>query len=254
MFFKKHCDNCTENAQTVAELRFIMKEALIPRHSFLLLMVSLFLLLIIFPLFNQTIYGKLIFKILFSLLSFLSLYAVSSKKILFFIGIALLIPFIFFEWITVFFDFHLFELLFHVFSLSFFIFVIAALLRKVFFHARITLDLVFGAVCIYVLIGIAFSQVYAAVNWAVPFSFHENVDQAMIFHDMISETEKFIYFSFVTLTTLGFGDISPVSTPARFFSIIEALIGQLYIATSITRVVSLYINKNAMLTEKNGKK
>ena len=51
----------------------------------------------------------------------------------------------------------------------------------------------------------------------------------------------FLYYSFVTLTTLGYGDITPLTPPARAFSYVEAILGQIFVAVSIARIVGLHI-------------
>jgi len=53
----------------------------------------------------------------------------------------------------------------------------------------------------------------------------------------------FAYYSFVTLTTLGFGDITPVSDPARSLSLLEAIVGQLYLAVLVARLVGIHISQ-----------
>ena len=138
------------------------------------------------------------------------------------------------------------EITIRFFVLSFFIFTISVLIKNVFFREKISRDLIFGAICIYILIGIAWAQIYALIEIFIPTSFPHNFN-LLGPRDATSQSEYFIYFSFVTLTTLGYGDINPISSPARFFSILEALTGQLYIATAITRTVSLYLTRKILM-------
>ncbi len=110
--------------------------------------------------------------------------------------------------------------------------------KSVFGSGMITMDRVAGAISVYFLLGLLWSMAYgivSAVNPAAfsgiePFSLHRPGAQI-----------EFIYLSFVTLTTLGYGDMAPVSTFARTLAWVEAVFGQLYLAVTIARLVSLEV-------------
>jgi len=102
----------------------------------------------------------------------------------------------------------------------------------------INMNIVSGAVCTYLLIGVMFAFLYSLLFMLDPTSF-TNVSVSV---DDVSPL-NFLYYSFVTLTTLGFGDITPSSMTAKFWSITEAIMGVLFIAVLIGRIVSLVGNK-----------
>jgi hypothetical protein len=93
-------------------------------------------------------------------------------------------------------------------------------------------DRVFGAIVLYLLLGLIWGVTYAAIGAHAPGSFagHPGADRGLA---------DWVYFSFVTLTTVGYGDITPVATGARSLAMLEALVGQLYPAIIIARLVSL---------------
>lgn len=95
-----------------------------------------------------------------------------------------------------------------------------------------------GAVAVYLLVGLTFAYLYALLLQLLPGAFNMVVRPG--FDDSI-QMESFTYFSFITLTTLGYGDITPVHPTARMFVAIQALFGQLYPATLLARLVSLEI-------------
>ena len=97
-------------------------------------------------------------------------------------------------------------------------------------------DRVFGAVVLYLLLGLIWAVAYASLDAAVPGAF-----AGVAHHD--NAPPDWDYFSFVTLTTVGYGDITPVARGARTLAILEALIGQLYPAVIIARLVSLQVTK-----------
>jgi hypothetical protein len=107
---------------------------------------------------------------------------------------------------------------------------------KVFSSGTVTFDRILGAIALYVLIGVVWAEAYQLISIHVPGAY------AGIAADSDSrDRSSWIYFSFVTLTTLGYGDITPVAHAARSLAILEALIGQLYPAIVLARLVSLHV-------------
>jgi hypothetical protein len=124
-------------------------------------------------------------------------------------------------------------------SLLFFILLTAVMLVRVFRDdGQITRYRVRGAVAAYLLVGITCSHLYQLFDLAVPGSFIMPAGYQL---DPATRQENLTYFSFVTLTTLGYGDVTATHPTARMFVILEALIGQLYPATLLARLVSLEI-------------
>ena len=95
-------------------------------------------------------------------------------------------------------------------------------------------DRVFGAIVLYLMLGVMWAFVYAMLNTLLPNAFTEGAGRTRGIAD-------WVYFSFVTLTTVGYGDIVPIARAARSLAMLEALVGQLYPAIIIARLVSLQI-------------
>ena len=108
-------------------------------------------------------------------------------------------------------------------------------LRYVLRARFITRDQIYAGVCMYLMLGFAFGAVFYLVNILDPRSFAASADLAIR-----GENPDLMYFSFVTLATLGYGDITPRTNVARSLAVIEALIGMLYIAIFMARLVSMY--------------
>jgi hypothetical protein len=107
----------------------------------------------------------------------------------------------------------------------------AFLLAGVLAEGRVDAERVCAALCVYLLAGIAFGGFFAALEALAPGSL---AGAGPI------ELEGAVYFSFVTLASLGYGDIAPAASGARALAVLEAVFGQLYLAVLIARLVSLY--------------
>jgi hypothetical protein len=90
----------------------------------------------------------------------------------------------------------------------------------------------FAALDAYLLAGLLFAVAYWAIDQVLPGSFRGVTGE-------LSQRDA-IYFSFITISTLGYGDISPLSEPARGMAVVEAVSGQMYLAVLVARLVSLY--------------
>ena len=98
-------------------------------------------------------------------------------------------------------------------------------------------ETLWGAVNLYILIGLCFAFWYAALAMFEPGIFTGNFMEEAHRNQLMG----FVYFSFVTLTTLGYGDITPSVTWVATLNYVEAIIGQLYVAIVIARLVSMYL-------------
>ncbi len=97
---------------------------------------------------------------------------------------------------------------------------------------------ILGAICVYLLLGVLWSLLYGLIDIISPGSFNginENLAAGQ-YNDML-------YFSFVTLTTLGYGDILPASELAKVFVYIEAIVGQFYLAVLVAGLVGSYLSE-----------
>jgi hypothetical protein len=107
------------------------------------------------------------------------------------------------------------------------------LLSQIFRPGRVTHLRIQGAIAVYLLFGVFWAHAYHIAATLVPGSFAGPAELANV--------SGWAYYSFVTLTTVGYGDITPVSQVARTLSIAEALTGQLYLAVLIARLVAMEI-------------
>jgi len=116
---------------------------------------------------------------------------------------------------------------------------IAVVLAKDVFRDRETVsaDVIYGGINVYLLAAIAFAAAYKVQLLLVPDSI-----SGLAAEPTISDT---LYYSFITMTTLGYGDITPVSANARMLASTEAVFGQLYIAVLLAKLVATHISGKA---------
>jgi Ion channel len=114
--------------------------------------------------------------------------------------------------------------------------LISVVARAVFSTGRITHHRIIGAILVYLSIALTFVALYSIIGLLVPDAF-----SGMSFEDNAALASKVIYFSFVTLTSTGYGDVFPVHPVARSLCNLETIVGQLYPATLLARLVSLEI-------------
>ena len=111
--------------------------------------------------------------------------------------------------------------------------------KQVLFTGEIDGNKILGAICLYLLLGLIWAVLYTLLQLEYPDSFQalqQNSQWFMLFPD-------FVYFSFVTMTTLGFGDISPTLPVARFLTYFEAIVGQFYLAILVASLVGSRMSK-----------
>ena len=122
----------------------------------------------------------------------------------------------------------------------FLIYVCALILRMVLTARTVDLEVILAALCVYLLLALIWAiayhllEVYQPGSFAIPAALLEekaNPDQAI--------SAALHYFSFVTITTLGYGDVTPVASLARSMAMLEAVVGQIYLVTLIARLVSM---------------
>ena len=132
----------------------------------------------------------------------------------------------------------------HCFGFLFLAFTGGAILLNVLRPARVTGDVVNGAVCVYMLVGLAWAFLFSLLEVLQPGSFSLPELSAAPLGSATMDVRRlsiFMYYSLVTLSTLGYGDITPVTPLARNLAALEAVMGQLYIAILIARLVGLHI-------------
>ena len=204
---------------------------------FLFLLISLMLWLVIQPFLDEFINISTLMDIFITVILISAVYAVSQKRVVFIAGILLAITAVIIRWTSHFLDLFPLEAANNIVSALFLGFTIVIILNYLFSEKRITADIIMGAICVYFLMGLMWAMGYSLLEMFDPGSFQ--IPQSM---DIAGP--DFGYYSFVTLTTLGYGDITPLSGPAQSLSTLEAAMGQLYLAVLVARLVGVHISQS----------
>ena len=207
------------------------------RFSTVQLLIALALFFIWAPFVEEIEGGELIVSGLFSLVLLAGIVAVADRKRVLVIAVVLAIPAIAGRWINHFRPDLIPPAVFLVAGLILIAFVVGNLLRFVLRAPSVNTEVLCASISAYLMLGLMWTMAYWLVDQLTPggaFSFNTNAGT----RSMNGFTG--FYFSFITLSTVGYGDITPVSRIARWLAAMEAMTGLLYVAVLIARLVSLY--------------
>jgi hypothetical protein len=211
---------------------------------FSVLLVSILILLVTQPMFSGHVYAQTIVTASISLVLLSALYIFRETKTFFIIALTLIIPALGCRVALQFTANPTLEIIGGLSSCLFLSVTVIALVSRLFSVKSVTLDTISAAICAYLLMAIAWAYAFAVVELRHPGSFSAALFQRTPGSNsapLLSSLHSFIYYSFICLTTTGFGDIAPVSEGARTLSVLESVVGQLYMAVLIARLVSLEV-------------
>ncbi|HKN13292.1 MAG TPA: potassium channel family protein [Candidatus Binatus sp.] len=210
---------------------------------FTFLLATILLLLVTQPMFVGHAFAQNIATATISLVLLAALYAFRATRIYFVIASVLLVPSIGCRLALLFTSNPTVEVVSAISSGLFLAVTVIALVSRLFIVRSVTLDTISAAICAYLLTGVTFAYAFAVVELQHPGSFSAALFQrpAGRVAPLIASLHSFVYYSFVCLTTTGFGDIAPISEGARSLSVMESVFGQLYVAILIARLVSLEV-------------
>lgn len=196
------------------------------------LLASLILLLAVYPYVDTGTTGTVALKVLSSFILITGVYAVSNRRRQVVIAALLAVPAFGLGWLDVVTGNPVLGTAESVFTLLFYAFTALVGLSRVLGERRITTDTIYGAVSVYLLMGLTWATAYGLVESINPGSFSADPGGGAF------TFPTFIYYSFVTLATLGYGDITPITDQARSLAVLETVSGTIYIAVLIARLVA----------------
>jgi len=186
--------------------------------------------------------------VIFTVVLIAAAYSAGEKRRVLYVAVGILVPTVVVSWLV---HFRLsvgLSVANHLLLILFFAYIGTALLRSVVRDERVTMDKISAALCSYLLLGMIWSFVFSLLELVQPGSFHLPADlHGTSAEDLYiaSGFRSALYFSFVTLTTLGYGDITPATRLAQSLCAMEAVMGQAYMAVVLARLVGLEISHSS---------
>ena len=211
---------------------------LIEKNRFTLLFISL-LALIVVPSFMQLPFLQNLFNVIcLSLVFITSAEAVVSRRKVFFVILSFIAVLIFFKWLKFIIAVSdIVSLIAESLILLFLIYIISRLVKKLFKSKEVTVDIIIMAISIYLLLGIVGGSIAAILNTFYTDAYA--ISSSIANHDIV-----FNYYSFVTMTTTGYGDVVPIRPETQSFAVLLSLTGQFYMTVTIAILVGKFISTN----------
>jgi hypothetical protein len=210
-------------------------------------LVALVLLFVATPFVERSSHGGSIETALMTLVLVLGVLAVGRSRRTLVWAVVLMVPAVAGRWIDHFWHELVPQWVIFVAGLIFLIFLIGQFLRFILRAPQVNAEVMYAGISVYLLLGLSWTFAYVIVAQLAPGSFAFSTGPAGQTMDGFTA----YYFSFVTLTTVGYGDITPVSNGARALAAMEAMTGTLYVAVLISRLVALYSSQGSQLRDPN---
>jgi len=210
-----------------------------PRMNFVVL-GALFLLLLVQPVADSIPFGGMVMKVVFTGIMLLALAAVSNRPALLMVGVVLAAPSTILPLVDRVGPYTVITA--DLASIGLFFFIIVVFLLRILSHRVVTGSTVAGAVSVYLLMAVTWAAIYAALETFQPCSFNGLLcDPDAVPGGALARgaQEALLYYSLVTISTLGYGDISPATDVARTAAAMEAVVGQLFLVVLVARLVGL---------------
>jgi hypothetical protein len=201
------------------------------QNRFFYIVFAILLVILITPFIRPLgVAGSLAATVLVATIPLASYYALSGdlrhKAVFALLGI----PFVLLDAVSLFHQARSVSVVMYAFGTLMYMYIVVLLLKALLARKSVTTDMIYCAISIYLLIGIMWAGIFAVVETMAPGSFASP-----------SGSVDFIYFSFVTLTTVGYGDVAPLTVLSKRLAVFEAGMGGVYMAIIVALIVGRYL-------------
>lgn len=212
-------------------------------NYFLYMLSGLLLILFALPYVRERVHNALIFDLLTALILCVGVYALSQRRLAFWVGIALGLPTLSASIVATLLPGHDLALGFNYASNTvFFTYITASMVFAMMRERQVSANTLYAGMCCYLLLAFSWANYYACA-----FLIDDKVFTASQ-PEMLRTFSDFMYFSVVTLSTVGYGDITPVDPAVRMAAGFEAMVGQLYLTILVARLVGLHLTQHGDLS------
>jgi len=209
------------------------------KERFFIILCLILGLLVIVPILNRFVAARIFLDIFLTAIVISMVYAISHKKGHVIAGLFLAVVMLASLWLQYLFANKVLAATGMIAGVLFIAVVIVSLLGFMIKSEEVNREIIYAAILLYLL---------AALMWAFVYTFLEVVDPASFNIDLDRPQGYllvFQYYSFVTITTLGYGDITPVTEVAKALSVLEAVVGQLYLVVAVAWLVGMHVSSKS---------
>ena len=207
------------------------------KERFLTLICLILGTIVLVPILKEFAAFRIFLDIFITAIYISMVYTVSHKKRHLYIGVLLAMAMLISLWLQYFHQSNLFLAIGRICGILLLIMVIINTLTFIFKSEDVTIEVIYAAMLVYLLMALMWSFVYILLVLINSASFNVTLSPSQDYQ------MRFIYYSFVTITTLGYGDITPATELASSFSILEAVVGQLYLVVVVAWLVGMHSSK-----------
>lgn len=209
------------------------------------MLISIIMLIIFSPFINRTFSGFVIMDLLFGCVIFVGFASLYLEKRRIFLGVAVLLIALIIDLSNHKGTTSLQIVVSSSLELVFLGYIAIKILSNILSAKRVTRNEIYGALCVYFLMGIIWALIYYLIEFTWPGSYSSlpkiSVPGEISFETSMNIFSTLLYFSYITITSVGYGDCTPLTIMSRGFSNIEAVFGQLYLILIVSRLVGFYL-------------
>ena len=211
----------------------------VSQSRFLILLVLILFTIVLTPFLDDFIETKILMDFFLTTIFIALIFAIRSSRSHVIVASILVLPLILSTWLPSFFESMHAGLPARIFGVLFFGYTFIIILQMIVRSTEISRETIFASIVAYLMIALMWAFLYLILEMMIPGSF------AFPDKDIRAETMRFEYFSFITITTLGYGDIIPLSNKASALALLEALIGQIYMVVLVAWLVGMHVSRKA---------
>jgi hypothetical protein len=206
---------------------------------FLFLIVFIVALIVLGPFVEGFIGLRFFMELFFSIIFIATIYAASQKKYHIIIAAILIIPTLLAVWTEDIPTNNTLLTIGYICGVIVFAFAVISILIYIFSHQVVTRQTISAAIVVYLLLALMWTFIYRLMENLYPASF-------AIAHSKLQDAENiYLYFSLVTITTLGYGDITPTGSQVLSMAVLEAITGQIYLVVVVAWLVGMYVSRKS---------
>ncbi|MBI5897001.1 MAG: two pore domain potassium channel family protein [Desulfobacterales bacterium] len=209
--------------------------SLLPKGRFTKLLLLLLGMLVVAPLLDAFLHLKLLEDLFLTAVFIYATYAFSRDKRLLITAVCLALPAIALTWLSPVVNLRWLTISGNLCDVAFIFTITIAILAHIFRQKDVSADVIAGAIVVYLLMAVMWSQLYWVLESFRPGQFNVPAGDGQITPALMR------YFSLVTITTVGYGDITPLTPVARAFANLEAVMGQLYLVIQVAWLVGMHV-------------